>query len=231
MAPPEPLAQPTLQSPQITKLAERVRAGNKRAVEEFWTKVAMSGTPLIEPVQSDRDHHLVTFLWRAKSPVSNVLLISGLSNSSYSKTVLQDNLLTRLPGTDVWYRTYRVRSDARFTYRFSVNDSLVPSEEEKDSAKRASGFQPDPLNPRHVSGPTSDSLAELPNAPPQEWIQPRKGIPTGELKNVTFASKILGNERSLTIYTPPMYDPTGPPYRLVMLMFGEAYTSDIPTPV
>ena len=225
------LAQPTLQSPQITALAEKVRSGDKRAVQEFWTKVATSSTPLIEPIRSDPNHHLVTFLWRAKSPVSNVLLISGLSNSSYSKTVLQDNLLTQLPGTDVWYRTYRVRSDARFTYRLSVNDSLVPSEEEKDTSKRESGFQPDPLNPRHASGPTSDSLAELPQAPSQEWILPRKGIPTGELKKVTFVSKILGNERSLTIYTPPGYDPSGPPYRLLMLMFGEAYTSEIPTPV
>lgn len=225
------LAQPALQSPQITALAERVRSGDKRAVQEFWTKIAISGTPLIEPIRSDPNHYLVTFLWRAKSPVSNVLLISGLSNSSYSKTVLQDNLLTQLPGTDVWYRTYRVRSDARFTYRLSVNDSLVPSEEEKDISKRESRFQPDPLNPRHVSAPTSDSLAELPQAPTQEWILPRKGIPMGQLKKVTFASKVLGNERSLTIYTPPGYDRSGPPYRLLILTFGEAYTSDIPTPV
>ncbi len=223
--------QPPLQSPQIKALAERVRSGDKHAVQEFWTKIAISGTPLIEPIQSDRNHSLVTFLWRAKSPVSNVLLISGLSNSSYSKTVLHDNLLTQLPGTDVWYRTYRVRSDARFTYRLSVNDSLVPSEEEKDISNRESRFQPDPLNPRHVSGPTSDSLVELPHAPAQEWILPRKGIPTGELKKVTFASKILGNERSITIYTPPGYDASGLPYHLLMLMPGEGYTTDIPTPV
>ena len=102
----EPLAvtQSTLQSAQITALAERVRSGDRRAVQEFWAKVAISGTPLIEPIESDPNHHLVTFLWRAKSAVHNVLLISGLSNSSYSKTILHDNLLTHLPGTDIWYR-------------------------------------------------------------------------------------------------------------------------------
>src|SRR5688572_10157440 len=91
--------QPALQSPQITALAESVRSGDKQAVQQFWAKIAVGGTPLIEPIRSDPNHYLVTFLWRATSPVSNVLLISGLSNWSYSKTVLQDNLLTQLPGT------------------------------------------------------------------------------------------------------------------------------------
>jgi enterochelin esterase family protein len=124
-----------------------------------------------------------------------------------------------------------VRSDARFTYRFSVNDSLVPSEEEKNPETREANFQPDSLNPRHVSGPTSDSLIELPGAPPQHWIRPRHGAPTGQLRKVPFHSQTLGNERTLTIYTPPGYDPSRRPYHLLILMDGEAYTSEIPVPV
>jgi enterochelin esterase family protein len=124
-----------------------------------------------------------------------------------------------------------VRSDARFTYRFSVNDSLVPSEEEKNPATREAKFQPDSLNPRHVSGPTSDSLIELPGAPPQHWIRPRHGAPTGQLRKVPFHSQTLGNERTLTIYTPPGYDSSARPYHLLILMDGEAYTSEIPVPV
>jgi enterochelin esterase family protein len=193
--------------------------------------VQRQGTPLIEPIHSDKDHYLVTFLWRAESQVSNVLLISGLSNLSYSRTTLPQNLLSQLPRTDVWYRTYRVRSDARFVYRFSVNDSLVPSEEEKTPATREAKFQPDPLNRRHANGPTSDSLVELPDAPTQQWIQPRDETPKGQLKKLSFISKILGNERMLTIYTPPGYDPVGRPYHLLILMDAEAYTSHIPAPV
>lgn len=189
------------------------------------------GTPLIEPIHTDTDHYLVTFLWRAQSHVRNVLLVSGLSNLSYSRTILPENLLSRLPGTDVWYRTYRVRSDARFTYRFSINDSLIPSEEEKTPATREAKFQPDPLNRRHVSGPTSDSLVELPDAPLQYWILPRDEAPKGQLTKVAFFSKILGNERSLTIYTPPAYDRLTRPYHLLILMDAEAYTSQIPAPV
>jgi enterochelin esterase-like enzyme len=115
-----------------------------------------------------------------------------------------------------------VRSDARFSYRFSVNDSLVPSEEEKDPGKREARFQRDPLNRRHVNGPTSDSLIELPDAPAQPWFQPRNGVPTGKLTTIPFRSRILGNERTLTIYTPPGYDPAGRPYRLLILMDAES---------
>ncbi len=218
-------------SPQLAELARKLRLGEKRALPQFWTNVQRQGTPLIEPIQSDKDHYLVTFLWRADSRIANVLLISGLSNLSYSRATLGQNVLSRLPGTDVWYRTYRVRSDARFTYRFSVNDSLVPWEEEKTPATREARFQPDPLNRRHVSGPTSDSLVELPDASPQEWYLPRDETPKGQLKKFPFVSKILRNERMLTIYTPPGYDPSGHSYHLLILMDAEAYTSDIPAPV
>jgi len=219
-------------SPQIAELARKLRVGDKHTLQRFWSSVQRQGTPLIEPIHSDKDHYLVTFLWRAKSRVGNVLLISGLSNLSYSRTTLPQNVLSRLPGTDVWFRTYRVRRDARFVYRFSVNDSLVPSEEEKAPATREAKFQPDPLNGRHVSGPTSDSLVELPDAPPQQWVLNRDETPKGQLKKSPFVSKILGNERMLTIYTPPGYDSLGhPSSHLLVLMDAEAYTSDIPAPV
>ncbi len=218
-------------SPQIAELARNLRFGDTRTLRRFWSNVQRQGTPLIEPIQADRNHYLVTFLWRAESRVRNVLLISGLSNLSYSRTAIPENLLSRLPGTDVWYRTYRVRSDARFTYRFSVNDSLIPSEEEKTPTTREERFQPDPLNRRHVSGPTSDSLVELPDAPPQEWIVPHDDVLKGQLTTAPFRSKILGNERRLTIYTPPGYDASGHPHNLLILMDAEAYTSHIPAPV
>jgi enterochelin esterase family protein len=218
-------------SPQIAELARKVRSGDKRALQLFWSKLRKEGTPLIETIPTDTNHYLVTFIWRAEPAVHNVLLISGLSNESYGRTELPDNLLARLPGTDIWYRTYRVRSEARFTYLFSVNDSLVPAEEEKDPATREAKFQPDPLNPRHVNGPASDSLVELPSAPPQPWFQPRNDAPKGELRKTPFRSRILGNERTLTIYTPPGYDPAGRPYRLLILMDAEAYTSNVPAPV
>jgi enterochelin esterase-like enzyme len=218
-------------SPQIAELSRKLRSGDKRALALFWSKLRNERTPLIETIPTDSDHHLVTFVWRAESPVENVLLISGLTNESYSRTVLTENLLSRLPGTDVWFRTYRVRSDARFTYRFSVNDSLVPSEEEKDPAKRESRFQPDPLNTRHFSGPSSVSLVELPDAPPQPWIQARNAAPVGQLTKIPFRSRILGTERNLTIYTPPHYDPVGSTYRLLIVMDAEVYTSEIPAPV
>lgn len=49
---------------------------------------------------------------------------------------LRENLMSQFPGTDIWFKTYRVRSDVRFTYKFSVDDSLVPEEDETSPTVR-----------------------------------------------------------------------------------------------
>ena len=70
-------------SPQIAELSRKLRSGDKRALALFWSKLQKEGAPLIETIPADSDHHLVTFVWRAASPVENVLLISGLTNESH----------------------------------------------------------------------------------------------------------------------------------------------------
>src|SRR6267154_57916 len=163
----EGTGQRPVRSPRLTEVLAELHAGNSVAVQEFWQRMERDGTPLIERIPGDPWHYLTTFLWHAKEPITNVLLISGLSNNTYARGYVGQNLLSPLPGTDIWYRTYRVRSDARFTYELSVNDSLVPSEDEEHPDQRESRFRSDPLNPRHAAGPDSESLAELPDAPVQ----------------------------------------------------------------
>ena len=50
---------------------------------------------------------LVTFLWRETEPLEHVVVVGGPSGFS-----LRQNLMTKLPGSDVWYRSYPVRSDS-----------------------------------------------------------------------------------------------------------------------
>jgi enterochelin esterase-like enzyme len=214
----------------ISQFEHSLGLRDQHSVTRFWTTVHERGTPLVEPIISDPNHYLVTFLWQGRKPLRNVLLISGLSNSSYSSDTLRGNMLIRVPKTDVWYRTYRVRSDARFTYSFSPDDSLIPSEEEQSPEIREAKFLPDPLNQRHIGDAKSESLVELPAAPRQEWFLPRQGVPKGTIVTTRYRSTILKNEREITVYTPPDYESSGMPYRLLILMDGEAYTSDIPVP-
>jgi len=154
---PEPVTQtqPELVSARLAALRKELETGNRAAVEQFWQEVTAQGAPIIEPIQGDDRNLLVTFLWRAKQETRNVLVYAGLGGGTIAK-----NQMTRLMDTDLWYKTYRVPRDARFTYALSPNDSLVPIEDvdEKDIAKRFTTFRIDPLNKR-------SSIVELPGAP------------------------------------------------------------------
>src|SRR5262249_35728906 len=130
---------------------------------------------------------------------------------------------TRLAETDLWYRTERTPRDARFTYGFVLN-------------RTREGWinpMPDPLNPRKYA---YRSVVELPDAPPQPWIVRRPGVPSGRLVTHTLPSRILKEDRTITIYTPPGYDGSGKRCSLLVLFDGQAYggnpeATHIPTPI
>jgi enterochelin esterase family protein len=144
---------------------------------------------------------------------------------------LQEAKMNQMPGTDVWYLTYRMRNDARMAYRLAPNDSLVPFENEPNFHARMSGFQRDPLNPKsfEYGGNMKASLLELPEAPSEQWIYARPDIPHGMVRESKLQSAILKNERTLWLYTPPAYDPARA-YPLLLVMDGESYTTLVPAP-
>jgi len=220
-----------LRSPRLSRLLDDFKSGDHNAVQEFWRSIEKQGTPLIEPIPGDPGHVLTTFLWRAKEPVKNVLVVSGLFNQSYGRDQLRESLMSPLHGTDIWYKTYRVRSDARLTYAFSVDDSLVPEEDEPHPNERKARFRSDPLNPRHASGADSDSLTELPTAPAQEWLGPEDETSKGELKDFQFKSRFLAGDRKIWVYTPAGYNRSIRPYHVAVFMDGEVYTQYIPVPL
>src|SRR5262245_17383723 len=132
-------------SPRLALLQKDVGAGNKSAVESFWQEMAKQGTPLIEPVKGQAGYYLVTFLWRHTEETKNVAVIGGVAGPDIVSQ------MTRLPDTDVWFKTYRMRGDARFVYALSINDSLVPltkvdSKDPEAIKQRLSTLKSDPLN-------------------------------------------------------------------------------------
>ena len=91
------------------------------AVAQFWEEIGKKHTPLIEPVPNEDQSSLVTFLWRGNADTHNVVVIGGVAGTDLTK-----NQMSNIPSTDVWYKTYKVRNDARFIYSLSPNDSLQP---------------------------------------------------------------------------------------------------------
>ena len=207
-------------SPRLAALRKALENGDPPALEQFWQETTAKGTPLIEPIQGDDGNLLVTFLWRAKQETRNVLVFAGLGGGTIAK-----NQMSRLMDTDLWYKTYVVPRDARFTYALSPNDSLVPIEDvdEKDVAKRFSTVRIDPLNKR-------DSIVELPGAPPPAWGIRQPEVPKGRVEDAKIKSEILKNERRAWVYTPPGYARGGKPYGLIVMFDGPMYTLLIPTP-
>jgi len=212
---------------RMETLEKDVRKGNGTAAAEFWSEIKQRGTPLIEADANDPKNRIVTFLWRGDSETRNVVVFAG-----FNENVPEKNRFRNIDGTDVWFKTYRVPSNARFAYFLSPNDPLIPFQEldPKEIGKRAAGFRLDPLNRTGAIG--GGSAVELPDAPPQPWIVRKPDIARGQL-SATFemSSTILNNKRRAWVYTPPGYDQASDRmYPLIVMLDGPMYTLLIPTP-
>jgi enterochelin esterase family protein len=94
-------------SPQIAALQQALARGDRAALDAFWQKVTSQGTPLIEPLEDESGYRLVTFLWRDPGETQNVVVIQG--PAFWGNWF--DNMLSHLPGSDLWYKTYHLHSD------------------------------------------------------------------------------------------------------------------------
>ncbi|GHO85847.1 hypothetical protein KSZ_38530 [Dictyobacter formicarum] len=228
---------PEDRSPRITQLQSELEAGNSEALAAFWREAEEQQTPLIEPAHDDDPtQRLVTFVWRGTAETRNVVLFARYTADSE----IEGHRLERLLESDLWYKTYRLRSDLRSVYQFSPNDSLVPFKDVTDYRARIRGFQPDPLNARQLTSFKDEedpddflqilSLLELPDAPAQPWIVQHDDVPAGKVKMWRFESAILNNERRVWVYTPPGYCVEHEPYALMVCFDGPAYIDLVPTP-
>src|SRR5436190_14058886 len=204
--------QPEPASPRIRALARAVGGGAAGAHDAFWRDVAATGTPLVEASGEDQ-HLLVTFLWRAATPAERAGVITQLAPRLIHTGAAP---LCALPGTDVWYATFPARRDLRTTYWLSVwpgSDATgcsqsPPSDDAWIVDTRY--WRQDPLNLRTTPDDPPASLLVLPDAPPARWSVPpaaHTGAPGGTVLTLQVPSAVLGNERTVWIYTPPAYDP------------------------
>ena len=189
-----------LRSPRIEHLRQELSTGPVDGVlARFWAEVALTGTPLVDP--ADHEHRLVTFLW--KGHADTVVVIGGPA----LWWEIPDNQLERVPGTDVWFRTYLCRADLRGRYVLSPNDSLKPLETAGTAAavERGVTFTPDPFNrtPFALPGIEGDPVSPeqrfstfaLDQATPRRWASPRPGVRRGVVTETRMSSVALGNER------------------------------------
>jgi len=198
-------------SPRIARLRADFAMNGTSAVEAFWHELAVSGAPLVEPIPNDSEHSLVTFLWRGSRAAENVVITDGVSIGVGGADPLNSRM-TRLDGTSVWYRSYVVRNDGRFTYALSENDPLALF---TDPA-RMSNSMPDPLNSNRLPI-IGQTYVALPEAASRSWTVRLTPRDSGEVQEQEL------NGRDLRVYTPPAFHESGEAYPLVLTMAGGFY--------
>ena len=219
-------------NPILNQLQQELAQGNTAALDAFWKHVASEGSPIIQPIGGDPGNALVTFVWREEERLKNVVV---LSRAAEVMSEFYNETMTRMPNSDLWYRTYRLPTEARMTYMLSPNDPLTPIGVGPEAYnKRVASFRPDPLNALTFSRPDEEStwsVLEMPDSPPQPWITPGAGARTGKVKMHSLRSEILGNQRRVWIHTPPDYGAETRQYGALVLLDGFEHLHAIPTPV
>ena len=235
LAPPKPV----VASPRIEAFRASIERGEPDAVQEFWKQIESSSAPLIEPIPGDRENMAVTFLWKGKPNTQSVLVLW----LPYVGVTPDEFFMTRLPNTDVWYKTIKVKRKMRLAYTLAPNAARIPpislGFDQDAITMAATAARPDPLNPKRfridpesVDAPEfrGNSVLEMPDASPQPWVSQRPGVSQGRIEPQRFKSTMLGNERDIAVYLPPNYSPTSKPYPLLLLFDKDAYLDLIPTP-
>ena len=210
-------------SPRLAALQDRLKSGDRDALDSFWKEITERGAPIIERVPGNDRDLFVTMLWRAKEETRNVFVFRLMD---------VNKPMTRLLDTDLWYKTFRLQKGARFTYQFAAN---LPDPKEWRGITRFEGaLRNDPFNPLQFAERSNEfnpyegnsfSAVELPSAEPQSWSVVRPKVPIGRVQRDKFTSKLLGNERPIWIYTPHGYAADKKPYGLLVLTDGGIYVN------
>lgn len=203
---PAPAAEPAVDSPRIAALRTALRDGDKDALDRFWREVR-GKAPVVESVPGSEDEVWATFVWRGDKDTESVALVGGVPVA-----VRKD--LTRLPDTDLWYRTERTPRAGRFGYGFIVNPRRGTPAKVR-------------LDPFGAKTYAEQSIAEMPGAPKQPWSDLAKGVPEGKREALVVKSAALKSDRKVTVYTPAGYDPKAGENDLLIVFDGEASGGDV----
>ncbi|GHF30782.1 hypothetical protein GCM10010218_10100 [Streptomyces mashuensis] len=198
----------------------RELAAEPAALDTFWTRVQAHGTPLVEPdPQGDPRYRLVTFLWRdSGGGDSHVLaLLHTVTDKDRHAGDLTPHLMRRVPGTDVWALSHRLRADHRASYQFHVSRD-TPDTDRAAWLHVLDTAVPDPLALGAVlparDGRSPSSVLALPDAPPQPWVARRDGVARGE------RGEAVVDGRRVSVHRPAG---GGVPQAVVVLFDGEVW--------
>src|SRR5437588_2652039 len=99
-------------SPRLLALSDRLKSGDRTALDNFWKEISERGAPIVEEVPGNDRDVLVTIVWQAREETRNVFVFRlGEVNKP----------MVRLLDTDLWYKTFQLQKGTRFIYQLATN--------------------------------------------------------------------------------------------------------------
>lgn len=242
-------ASATPDSPRLQALAAAIAAGDARAEPAFWTRLGREGTPLIETLPGREGRVLATFVVSQRDPgvasaAPQLAVFSWLPSMIGSGEGLP-GMLQRLPGSDVWYRSYEVPANGRFPYFMARALPAQPAQDDQAPAPLFTrphpaggelGFFADPRNPQSLpylqditNGPLrgASSLMVGPQASHHPALARRKDVARGQVSRHTLPVGVLGDARQVGIYLPPGKQAPDASLPWLLLLDGEGYLQTV----
>ena len=216
-------------SPTITQLRNDIKSGVKSVLKDFWVKIEENGTPLIEPIENDETHKLVTFVVKADDDTRNVVIITALANQD---DVISNNICERIEGTNIFYKSFKVLNGTLTIYSISKNNSLRYPQFYQNIMINSKTLSADPYNPeRFVQRYRREgrrftieySVLDVPSGRPKSWYIFNEETPAGDLEQIDFRTDILKMTRRIWVYKPYNYNPEGEKYHLLVIFDGKAF--------
>ncbi|MFQ5719816.1 MAG: PQQ-binding-like beta-propeller repeat protein [Acidobacteriota bacterium] len=143
-----------------------------------------------------------------EAPWVHFLYDGDVEDIAISGSMLDDGVadaMRRVPGTDLFFRSYRLPPGTRWEYRFNVNfdDRVV-----------------DPRNPVQVPARFDDtqwSEVRLPGDEAPAFLAADPARPGGEVRTMEFTSPSLGDTRKVAVWLPPGYADSAQTYPLLVV--------------
>ncbi|GAG20541.1 unnamed protein product, partial [marine sediment metagenome] len=137
-----------LTSPTISELRKKLAKGHNSALKNFWVKIGKTGTPLIELLDEDNSHKLVTFIVQADKETKNAIIICSLADQD---DMVSHNICERIEDTDILYKSFVVLNGTRTIYTISKNNSLKFHRFYDNLMDNWDTLAPDPYNPKRFT--------------------------------------------------------------------------------
>lgn len=143
--------------------------------------------------------------------------------------------LSKLSGSNIWFKTYDVPQSSRFSYRLAPNVPQLDEDNWQEQRRAVlATTQPDPLNHSSLFSQNDDlfgaaSTITLSKAPSDHDTQDL-GNPKGKVSDYIFKSQELKNKRKISIYQPNSIYSIADNAPVLILFDSDAYLSKVPTP-